>query len=68
MELNRAPGVFDIKRVASRLDQGVPPTALLSIDDESAMPPHGALAVSAVTGRRLEPASSDDSRGRVLQD
>jgi hypothetical protein len=39
MELGRAFGVNDIKRAASRLDQGVPPTALLSIDDESAMPP-----------------------------
>src|SRR6266481_3020388 len=39
MELNRAFGVFGSKRAASRFDQGVPPTALLSIDDESAMPP-----------------------------
>jgi len=31
-----------------------PPTALLSIDDESAIPPHGALAVSAMAGRPLD--------------
>jgi hypothetical protein len=50
MELGRAFGVNDIKRAASRLDQGVPPTALLSIDDESAMPPM-ALSLFSSKGR-----------------